>query len=146
MRINSLIMRKRRSRRGASAVEFALTAPLLFLFIFGLFEFGRMMMVKQSLSNAAQVGSRKACLATTTTASQVDAEVRRVLRESIPNASDPTLLRVNVTPNSLTGIATESAVTVDVQVDLDNVTWAPIGLLSFLGNPTLAAQSVQDRE
>ena len=39
----------RRHRRGATFVEFALVGPVFFLFVFGMIEFGRMVMVQQIL-------------------------------------------------------------------------------------------------
>ncbi|MBV9126276.1 MAG: pilus assembly protein, partial [Planctomycetes bacterium] len=46
-------------KRGAiAAVEFALVAPLLFLFIIGMFEISRGMQVKAMLNNAARKGCR----------------------------------------------------------------------------------------
>lgn len=135
-----------RTRQGATAVEFALIAPLLFLFVLGLVEFSRMMMVKQCLNHAAQVGSRTACLATTQSTSQVDAAVRDALRESIPNASNSSLVRVSVSPSGIASLSTGTSVTVDLDVNLSAVSWAPVGMLSFLGDPTLSAQSTQERE
>src|SRR5579884_3784762 len=45
-------------RRGATAVEFALVAPVFFMFILGLIELGRGMMVQSLLENAARAGVR----------------------------------------------------------------------------------------
>ena len=54
--------RKRSTRRGVAAVEFALVAPLFFTLILGIIEFGRMMMVQEILVNAAREGARAAIL------------------------------------------------------------------------------------
>ena len=51
---------RRRRRRGAAAIEFALVAPLFLLFIFAMIEFGRMMMVQQVLIQASRDGARHA--------------------------------------------------------------------------------------
>src|SRR5688572_19458855 len=45
-------------RRGAAALEFAVVAPLLFLFFFGIVEFGRAMMVLSVVTNSARSGVR----------------------------------------------------------------------------------------
>ena len=42
---------QRVSRRGVAAVEFALVAPVFFLVVLGIIEFGRMAMVQQVLAN-----------------------------------------------------------------------------------------------
>ncbi len=49
------------NRRGVSAVEFALTAPILFLFLFAALEFGRYNMILQTANNAAFEAAR-ACI------------------------------------------------------------------------------------
>ena len=46
------------NRRGVSAVEFALTAPILFLFLFAALEFGRYNMIQQTANNAAFEAAR----------------------------------------------------------------------------------------
>jgi len=57
-----LYRRNKRRRRGASAVEFAIVAPIFFLLLFGMIEFGRMLMVQQLLTNATREGARFAVL------------------------------------------------------------------------------------
>src|SRR5205823_8867626 len=41
----------RRNRRAAAAVEFAVVAPVFFLLVFGMIEYGRMVMVQQVITN-----------------------------------------------------------------------------------------------
>ena len=48
-------------RRGAATVEFALTAPILFLFLFAALEFSRYNMLLQTANNAAFAAAR-ACI------------------------------------------------------------------------------------
>src|SRR5262245_21232047 len=55
-------------RRGASAAEFAIVAPVFFLMIIGFIEFGVALMVQQVLVNASRVGARQATTAGATTA------------------------------------------------------------------------------
>ena len=43
-------------------VEFALVAPVFFLLVFGMIEYGRMVMVQQILTNASREGARLAVL------------------------------------------------------------------------------------
>ena len=54
------------NQRGASAVEFALLAPTFLMFLFLLFDGGRMMFAKQSLNELATATAR--CMATKQTA------------------------------------------------------------------------------
>ena len=49
-----------RSERGASAVEFAIVLPVLFLVIAGIVDFGRYFFTQIQLTNAAREGARMA--------------------------------------------------------------------------------------
>lgn len=51
---------RRRPRSGATLVETALVLSLLLLFLFGIFEYARYLLVNQLLSNAARDGARYA--------------------------------------------------------------------------------------
>src|SRR5262245_51976865 len=59
--------RRRAMRRGASATEFAIVAPVFFLMIVGFLELGRALMVQQVLINASRVGARQASTTGATT-------------------------------------------------------------------------------
>lgn len=48
----------RRSEHGAAMVEFAIVAPLLFMLVFGIIDFGRALFVFNNLTNAAREGAR----------------------------------------------------------------------------------------
>jgi Flp pilus assembly protein TadG len=50
----------KRDRRGATAVEFALTAPIFFLFLLAAFEFGWMNVIRHTADNAAYEAARAA--------------------------------------------------------------------------------------
>src|SRR6266581_3486012 len=58
----------RRNRWGAAAVEFAVVAPVFFLMVFGMIEYGRMVMVQQVITNASREGARVGVLDGATTA------------------------------------------------------------------------------
>jgi hypothetical protein len=49
---------RRRSQRGAVAVEFALIAPILFLLVFGIIDFGNAFQAWDAASTAAREGTR----------------------------------------------------------------------------------------
>jgi len=59
----------RRNRRATAAVEFAIVAPVFLLMVFGMIEYGRMVMVQQIITNAPREGARTAVLAGATTSS-----------------------------------------------------------------------------
>ena len=130
-------------RSGVAAVEFALVVPVFFLLVFGLIEFGRMLMVRQSLTNAAREGCRTAVLATTVNSSDVEESVRDYLQSVMSNASNTSEVRVTV-PASLAGTASGTTLSVGVEVDYTDVSWLPF---SYLGlNPTIRAQQIGTRE
>ena len=54
----NILKRNRDGESGQSLVEFAVTAPIVFLFILGLFDAGRMVFINNELSQAAREGAR----------------------------------------------------------------------------------------
>ncbi|MEW6380973.1 MAG: TadE family protein [bacterium] len=52
-------MGKLRGEKGSVAVEFAILMPLLFVFIFGIIEFGLALCNKQIITNACREGARR---------------------------------------------------------------------------------------
>jgi Flp pilus assembly protein TadG len=50
--------RLRNDRAGAAAVEFAIIFPILLLFLFGIYEFGRLFWIQSSLQFAAEQAGR----------------------------------------------------------------------------------------
>jgi Flp pilus assembly protein TadG len=58
MSISSPAVANLRSERGAAAVEFALIAGILFMFVFGIIEFGRIFNQMEVLNSAAREGAR----------------------------------------------------------------------------------------
>src|SRR5580692_10919305 len=51
-------------RTGAHLVELAIVAPIFFLFLFGILEYGRFVMTLQIMTNAAREGARYAVVTT----------------------------------------------------------------------------------
>ena len=137
---------RNRRRDGTSTVEFAMVLPVFLLVVMLIFEVSRMMMVQQCLNYAAQEGSRKACLATTLSNSQVDTVVRNALQATIPDSNNSSTVGVSVTPTLTAAVGSGTPVTVNVQVQYSDVSWLPGNFLNYLGNPLLTAQSIQDRE
>jgi Flp pilus assembly protein TadG len=58
--------KQRRSRRGVASVEAAVVLPVAFLFMFGVFDFGRAIATKQLLDNATRSAARQAVVGTDT--------------------------------------------------------------------------------
>jgi len=128
----------RRNRRAAAAVEFALVAPLFFLFVFAMIEYGRMVMVQQVITNASREGARKAVLDGATTASVTTTVTDYLTAGSISGAT------VTVSPNPPTNAAFGDPVTVTVSISFDQVSWLPSPM--YLGGRTMIATTVMRRE
>jgi len=128
----------RRRRRGATVVEFAIVAPLLFLFIFAMIEFGRMVMVEQILTNGAREGARRGILEQST-AAEVETLVSDYLTESSISGAT-----VTVSPGNFHQVGFGDPVTVSVSVPYSQVSWLPTP--RFLGGTNLTAQSVMRGE
>ena len=47
-----------KSQKGSAVLEMALVLPILLMLLFGVVEFGRVLMVKQAITNAAREGAR----------------------------------------------------------------------------------------
>jgi Flp pilus assembly protein TadG len=126
-------------RRGVAAVEFAIIAPLLFLLIFGMIEFGRMVMVQQILTNAAREGARIAVLDGTT-----GTEVRTAVNTYLHNASIPNAT-ITITPTEPNTAGYGAPVTVTVQIPFSQVSWLPTPMFVG-GDRQLSATTVMRRE
>ncbi len=125
-------------RRGVAAVEFAIVAPLFFLIVLGILEFGRMVMVQQVITNAAREGARIAVL-DSATAGRVTTRVNDYMSAAgLDNAI------VEITPSQPASAEYDEPVSVRVRI--------PFSAVSVLSKPFLAgsteltAQSVMRRE
>ena len=128
----------RRNRRGAAAVEFAVIAPLFFLLVFGMIEYGRMVMVQQVITNASREGARRAVLDGAT-----EATVQTVVDEYLASGSIVGAT-VTVTPNPPTNAGPGDPVTVTVSIPFNEVSWLPSPM--YLGGKTLNASTAMRRE
>jgi len=128
----------RKKRQGAAVVEFAFVAPVFILLIFGMIEFGRMVMVQQVITNASREGARRAVL-DGATHTEVQSVVTDYLAGSAVNGGD-----VTVTPDPPTSAGYGEPVTVQVSVGYDDVSWLPGSM--FLGGTEMSATTVMRRE
>ncbi len=130
---------RRKQRSGAAAVEFAVTASLLFMFILAIFEFGRAFMVINLLGDAARVGAREGAVLSKTSSSITTDVQNRLSGEGVNNST------VTVEVNGATGdpstASSGAAITVLVTVPMSSVTWTKANFIS--GN--LAGQSTLEK-
>ena len=68
-----------RTERGASAVEFAIVLPVLFLVIAGIVDFGRYFFTQIQVTNAAREGARAAVVLPNPAATDMTAITQRAL-------------------------------------------------------------------
>ena len=128
----------RRFRLGAATVEFAVVVPVFFLLVFGMIEFGRMVMVQQVITNASREGARQAVLDGATTTEVRNAVTSYLTSGSISGAT------ITVSPNPPSNAAFGDPVSVTVSVPFNQVSWLPSPM--FLGGKTLTASTVMRRE
>ena len=70
-----------RSDSGAAAIEFAIVAPLLFVLLFGIIEFGAILYNKSVITNASREGARYTATFYTNPAKQI--KIQRLSRNSL---------------------------------------------------------------
>ncbi|MDE0862771.1 MAG: pilus assembly protein [Rubripirellula sp.] len=108
-----------RLRRGSSVVEFAMIAPLMILFAFGVVEIGRLVLVKQTAIHATREGARVAVRPTAD-----HAEVTQRVQDELA-----VLLLTDVTietePASLEFAEPGAEITVRVRIGIDSISWIP---------------------
>jgi Flp pilus assembly protein TadG len=130
----------RGKRRGAAAVEFALVAPLFFLLIFGMVEFGRMVMIQQVITNASREGARKAVLDGATSASVKSAVVTYMANGGVTISTS----NVTLSPTDPASAEAGDPITVTISIPFTQVSWLPSPM--FLGNRQMFASTVMRRE
>ena len=129
----------RKDRRGAAAVEFAVVAPVFFVMVLGMVEFGRIVMVQQVLTTASREGARVAVL-DGATAQDVTTQVRNYLTAAHLPAVDPT-----ISPNPPGNANYGDPVTVTVAIAFNQVSWLPTPMF-VSGSTQLTASTVMRRE
>lgn len=128
-------------RRGAAVVEFALVAPLFFMLVLGVIEFGQAFMVSQLINSAAREGARLAITDGSTNA-DVETVVTDVIQRSTTTDPNNVTVAVSVTEaagnpsaaNEVSNASKRDLCTVNVTVP-----YADVALItgSFLQSVTL---------
>jgi Flp pilus assembly protein TadG len=124
-----------RERRGVAVVEFALTAPIFFLFVLAAFEFGWMNVLRHTADNAAYEAARAAMVPGATAA---DATAKA---NSILGAVRTRNAKVTITPSVITPSTTEVTVDVDVPMGSNSLV-----LPRFTSQATLHSESTPRTE
>ena len=125
-------------RRGAVTVEMAIVAPVFFLFVLGVVEFTRAMMVQSLLTNAAHLGARAGIIDNSQQSDVTSAVNNYLSGGGISGAS------VSVSPNPPSSAGYGQFVSVTVSVPYSSVSWLPTP--RYLRTVTLSAASSMRRE
>jgi hypothetical protein len=128
----------RRPARGTAAVEFAVIAPLMMLFTYGLVEIGNFMMVKSQAVQATREGARLA-VCPTAQSTEVIAKVEESLQLLAITDAD-----IELIPIALASAAPGDLVTVRVRINPSSIAWIP----GFLDDtmPDIVVETVMRRE
>jgi Flp pilus assembly protein TadG len=102
---------QRNPRTGAAAVEFAIVAPIFFIFVLGSLEFGRLNVIRHTADQAAYEAARHA-MVPGATATEARTRANRMLRFVGARGA-----RVDVQPAVLGPDVDEITVTVDVPMN-----------------------------
>lgn len=115
-----------RDARGAAAVEFALILPILLILVFGIINYGDMLSVRQSVSQAASEGARAAAVNPGSNAAKIAAA-----KEAVGGALDAQdqectgwgagAGQCNVTIAACAGEPTKQCATVKVDIQYDAI-------------------------
>jgi len=109
--IQGNLQRQRPLRTGATAVEFALVAPIFFLLLLASFEFSRLNVIRHTADHAAYEGARIAMVPGATATEGMN-EANRIM-----NVVGARGVTVTVNPATLGPNTEQITVTVDVPLD-----------------------------
>jgi Flp pilus assembly protein TadG len=131
-----------RKRRGAHLVEFALVAPMFFLFVLTIIDIGRGMMATSLLNNAARAGCRTGVLP-----GKANSDIQTAVTQTLNGQGMSSGTTLTVTVNGAVADAstanTKDLIAVSLSTPVANVTWLPAALFV---KGTLTGQYSLERE
>jgi Flp pilus assembly protein TadG len=144
---------KRRRRKGAAAVEFALVLLPIWTIVMGIIECGRLMSAETILVNAAREGARLAAMSgstmgssTSTGASEVNYRVRQFLDSAAIPSGAATITTSDLDQPGISDLNYASAgdrIQVAVSIPFSSVAWSTPW---FFGRSTLSVSSIMRKE
>lgn len=129
---------RRQARRGAALIEFAFIAPVFFMMVLGIFEFGRAMMVQALLTSASQQGARAGVLN-----GAQDADVTAAVNNYLSGAG-VSGASTTCTPSPPSSASPGQDVQVSVSIPYTSVSWLPAP--AYLKTATLTSKAIVQRE
>lgn len=112
-------VRRRHGRRGASVLEMALVLPVLLMLSFGIVEYGYFFYVKNTVTSAAQAGSRVAIMGSSTNADVSNAVGNMMTAAGLQNSG----YQLTLNPADVSTAAQGANVTVTVTCN-----WSSVGI------------------
>ncbi len=131
-----------RGRAGASIIEFAFVAPVFVIFLLGLIEVGRGLMVQHLLTNAARAGARVGVIEGKTTSDVTSAAYTALSGMGI--SGDTATVEVNDNVADASTASVNDEITVIVSVPVSSITWIP--MTKYLSGRTITGQYTLRRE
>jgi hypothetical protein len=131
-------------RSAAAAVELAVVAPVLLLFLVGVWEYGRLIQVESMLSNAVREGGRQAATGKYTSAEVEQTVLDYITQSGYKTTDSANKLNVVVTAIDLTtggdvkNCQRMDDIQVDVQYPFKNARWVALNYFANK-NATLRA-------
>ncbi len=122
----------RSNRSGVAVVEFAIVAPVFVLFVMGMIEVSRGLMIQEVITNAAREGARAAVVESSTTSTVTSAVQTYLTAANVPTSA----ATITVT---IPAVRYNNFATVTVSVPYSKVSWVPVP--KYLGSITLTATS-----
>jgi Flp pilus assembly protein TadG len=143
MRLAPIVRHGRASsdrRRGAAAVEFAVVAPLLALFIVGLCEVSRAQMVKSVLTDAARHACRTGIRPAANNAAII-ADVNKILSDNHINTSAATItILVNGQAVNASTAKANDEISVKVSIPFGQASWT--ASFFFIASDTVESETL----
>ncbi len=139
--LQNIIIRHEKSIKGQALVEFAVVLMLFISFIFGMIEFGRVMMVQHVLDNAARAAVRDASLGVPKVTATVNSTY---ITPQLISANIPTnQTTITWTPTDISTATEDTAVTVLISVPFSKVTLS--GIVKLFGIYDLSGVTLRGR-
>lgn len=121
--ITKNVRRRQSNRRGAAAVEFAIVATVFFMFVFAIFEIGRLVMLQQIMGEACRQGARRAILENANETTVETLVTTRLAANSIPGATVTISWPGQDTQPDITRLGFQDPITVRATVPYSTVSW-----------------------
>ena len=141
-------MRPKTPRRGTTILEAALVLPVCLTLVFGLCEYGRFVMIRQLLDNAACVGAHTAVVSTSTLTTQ---DIQNIVTNSMAGQTlqgmTIQVYQANPTTGANIGLWTNAGLGDRIAVQINGNYIPIVPKISLLPNPLpMSATSISYSE